>query len=133
MKNIIALLLLTTASVASIAATPVAAAPAATVPAGHPAMPPSGHGSAAPADMTKSEAPLNKKGKVVSVVDAKQFTYIELQEGKKTLWLASPAITVKAGNTISYADGEIMAKFHSKALNRDFTNVMFTTRVVVDK
>lgn len=153
MKTIIAFLALTTVSIASIAADSVnpaansAAAKSATTPgtaalpaghpttppSGHPATMPSGHGAAGAADMSKSDAPLTKKGKVVSVVDAKQFTYIEVQDGKKTQWLAAPAIAVKAGNMISYADGEIMAKFHSKALNRDFSNVLFTTRVVVDK
>ena len=128
MKTIIAFLALTTVSIASIAA-----APAATAPAGHPTAMPSGHPAAGAADMTKADAQLTKKGKVLSVLDAKQFTYIEVQDGKKTQWIASPAVAVKAGQGISYAEGDIMPKFHSKALNRDFTNVLFTTRVVVDK
>jgi len=133
MKTIIALLSLATLSVASIAAEPAATAPAATAPAGHPMMPPSGHGAAGAASMSKSDAPLTKKGKVVSVVDAKQFTYLEVQEGSKTRWIASPAIAVKAGQVVTYADGEVMAKFHSKTLNRDFSNLLITTRVVIDK
>ena len=137
MKTIIALLSLALFSATTIAAdsaTP-AAAPAAPAgaPAGHPAMPPGGHGAAGAADMSKADAPLTQKGKVLSVVDAKQFTYIEVQDGKTTRWVASPAIAVKAGNTIRYAGGDIMPKFHSKTLNRDFANVMFTTRVVLDK
>ncbi len=134
MKTIIALLSLALFSVVSLAAdsaTPAAAPTGA--PAGHPAMPPGGHGNAGAADMSKADAPLTQKGKVLSVVDAKQFTYIEVQDGKTTRWVASPAIAVKAGNTIRYAGGDIMPKFHSKTLNRDFANVMFTTRVVLDK
>ena len=131
MKTIIAFLALATVSIASIAAT--TAAPAAGAPAGHPTTLPSGHPAAGAADMSKANAPLTKKGKVVSVVDAKQFSYIEVQDGNKTQWLASPAVAVKAGNVISYADGEIMAKFHSKTLNRDFSNLLITTRVVIDK
>ena len=109
------------------------------LPPGHPPTPPAaahgagGHGAAGAADMGKSDAPLSKKGKVLSVLDAKQFTYIEIQDGKEKRWLVSPAITLKPGSTISYADGEVMAKFHSKSLNRDFSNVLFTTRVVADK
>ena len=134
MKTIIALLSLALFSATSIAAdsaTP-AAAPAG-APAGHPAMPPGGHGAAGAADMSKADAPLTQKGKVLSVVDAKQFTYIEVQDGKTTRWVASPAIAVKAGNTIRYAGGDTMPKFHSKTLNRDFTTLMVTTRVVIDK
>lgn len=131
MKTIIALLALAAISAASMAAD--SANNAAALPSGHPAMPPSGHGSAAAADMSKADAPLTLKGKVVSVIDAKQFTYIEAQDGKKTQWVVSPAIAVKPGNTIRYANGSIMDKFHSKTVNRDFTNVLFTTRVVIDK
>ena len=83
--------------------------------------------------MSKATAPLTKKGKVLSVLDAKQFTYMEIQVAGKSQWLVSPAVSVKAGNNISYAEGDVMPKFHSTALNRDFTNVLFTTRVVVDK
>lgn len=142
MKTIIAALALAAISAASIAAdsanvaksAPAPATPATTaLPAGHPTTLPAGHPAAGAADMGKSDAPLTKKGKVLSVLDAKRFTYIEVQDGKKTQWIVSPVIAVKPGNAISYADGEVMAKFHSKALNRDFSNVLFTTRVVIEK
>ena len=144
MKALLTSLALVAASVAAIAADAPAAAPAAapaTMPAGHPASPsaahpgtpPSGHGAAGPADMSKATAALNKKAKVISVLDAKQFTYMEIQDGSKKLWLVSPTITAKKGDTVSYADSEVMAKFHSGALNRDFTNVVLTTRAVVEK
>lgn len=135
MKSLIASLALAAVSLAALAAdapAAPAAAPAA-LPSGHPAVPPSGHGSAAPADMSKATAPLNKKARVLSVVDAKQFTYMEVQDGTKKLWLVSPTIAVKKGDTVSYADGEAMAKFHSSTLKRDFTNVVLTTRAVVEK
>ena len=127
MKAITALLALAAFSIAAIAAPP----------AGHPAIesaaPPAGHPPMGAADMSHATAALTKTGKVVSVVDAKQFTYIEVKTGGKSQWVVSPAIAVKPGNTIRYADGAVMAKFHSKAANRDFSNVLFTTRVVVDK
>jgi len=82
--------------------------------------------------MTKSTIPLNKKGKVLTVIDAKQFTYFEVQDGAKTIWVASPAIAVKPGNTVSYADAPAMAKYHSSSLNRDFNNIVFTARAVVE-
>ena len=150
MKSLITSLALAALSLNAIAAEPAKApaiAPNATtapLPAGHPPMPaaspaapgakaPSGHPTAAPADMSKATAPLNRKAKVVSVLDAKQFTYMEINEGGKTQWLVSPALAVKAGANISYAEGEVMPKFHSNTLNRDFTNVIFTTRVAIDK
>ncbi len=100
---------------------------------GHPAPAPgAGHPTTAVPSNT-APAPLTKKAKVVSVLDAKQFTYIEIQEGGKSQWLVSPVVAVKPGNNISYAAGEVMAKFHSNILSRDFSNVVMTTRVVVDK
>ena len=47
-----------------------------------------GHGVGA-ADMSKTDVPLNRKGKVLTVVDAKQFTYFEVQDGAKTLWVVA--------------------------------------------
>ena len=148
MKSLITALALAALTLNAVAAEPAKAPPlapnatSAALPAGHPPMPPSttpgakqptGHPTAAPADMSKATAPLNRKAKVVSVLDAKQFTYMEINEGGKTQWLVSPAIAVKAGAAISYAEGEVMPKFHSNTLNRDFSNVIFTTRVAIDK
>ena len=99
----------------------------------NPPTPPPGHPAGASANMSKSEAPLTKKGKVISSIDAKSFTYIEVQEGGKKFWVVSPTVAVKAGNAISYADAPLQAKYHSASLNREFTNILFTTRVVVDK
>jgi len=94
---------------------------------------PPGHPTGMAAGTGKPDAPLSKKGKVLSSVDAKSFTYIEVQDGAKKLWVVSPTVAVKAGNTISYADAPVQAKYHSASLNREFTNVVFTARVVVDK
>ncbi|TRZ66856.1 MAG: hypothetical protein D4S02_06120 [Rhodocyclaceae bacterium] len=96
-----------------------------------PASPPD-HPTGMGAGMSKSDAP-TKKGKVLSSVEAKSFTYIEVQDGSKKLWVVSPTVAVKTGNTISYADAPVQPKYHSASLNREFTNVVFTTRVVVDK
>ncbi len=137
MKTLAALLALATLSTTALADNTAPAAPPGhpampIAPAGHPSTMPAGHGAAGPADMSKSTVPLNKKAKVLSVVDAKQFTYFEIQDGAKTIWVASPAIVVKPGNTVSYADAPVMAKYHSSSLNRDFINILFTARAVVE-
>lgn len=118
MKNIAALLALAGLSLAAGA---------------NPPAPPPDHAAGVPTGMSKSDAPLTKKGRVLSSVDTKSFTYMEIQDGDKKLWVVSPTVTVKAGNTISYADAPLQAKYHSASLNRDFTNIRFTTRAVVDK
>ena len=128
MKSIAALLALAGFSVAAFAnppAAPATAAPTATgAPAGHPV---------GTVDMSKATAPLTKKGKVLAVVAAKSFTYINIQDGKKKLWVVSPTVAVKKGDAISYADAAVQKKYHSTSLNRDFKDIVFTTRVEVDK
>ncbi len=126
MKSISALIVLAALSSAAFAAPPP----------GHPDIggaAPAAHPAMGVADMSKSTAPLTQSGKVVSVLDAKQFTYTEVKNGGKTRWVVSPAIAVKVGETLRYANGQVMAKFHSKRLNRDFTDVLFTTHAVVGK
>ena len=136
MKKLAALFALATLSAAALAdSTPP------TAPAGHPAMPagatapgraaPSGHPVGGPADMSKSDAPLTRQGKVLTVIDAKQFTYFEVQDGATKLWVASPSFAVKPGNTVKFADAPVQPKYHSPSLNRDFTNLLFTVKAVV--
>lgn len=137
MKSIAALIAIASFSLTAFANPPAAAGappghPAAG-PAGHPTAGPAGHPTAGPADMGKAEVAVTKKGKVISTVDTKSFTYIEIQDGNKKLWIVSPTIAVKAGSMISYADAPLQAKYHSPSLNRDFTDIVFTTRVVIDK
>lgn len=78
-----------------------------------------------------NDAGLPYKGKVVSVIDAGQYTYIEVQQDKKTLWLAAPAIALKKDNTIRFEDGAEMVNFRSNSLNRTFPAIRFISRVVV--
>lgn len=118
MKIAVALLTLGCFSLASSANPPVA---------------PPGQTSAVAADVSKSNAPLMKKGKVLSSLDAKSFTYIEIQDGSRKLWVVAPTIAVKPGSTISYADAQVQAKYFSAGLNRELNNVLFTNRVSVDK
>lgn len=107
------------------------------LPSGHPAIgmkkegAPAGH---APAD-TKAkgaqEAALPQKAKVLSSIDAAQYTYIEVTQNKKTLWLAGTTVKVRKGDVIRFDEGMVMKDFHSKTLNRTFPAVTFVNRVVV--
>ena len=96
---------------------------------------PSGH---PPVEMKKdgkgtAEIQLPHKAKVLSSIDASQYTYIEVTQSKKTLWLAANAVKVKKGDVIRFDQGMVMKDFHSKVLNRSFPAVTFVNRVVVTK
>jgi len=100
---------------------------AADVPPGHPAMDAKKPGQAAPA------AQLPQKGKVLSVIDVPQYTYLEVAQDKKTIWIAGPTVAAKKGDVVRFDDGMVMNNFHSKTLNRDFPSISFVSRVVVTK
>jgi hypothetical protein len=106
------------------------AATAADVPPGHPAMDAKKPGQAAPA---AQQPQLPQKGKVLNVINVPSYTYLEVAQDKKTIWIAGPTVTVKKGDVVRFDDGMLMTNFHSKTLNRDFPLISFVNQVVVAK
>lgn len=74
-----------------------------------------------------------RKGKVVSNMDASIYTYIEVSENGKNVWIAAPTVTVKKGDTIRFSDGAVMSNFYSKSLNRTFDSIVFVGKAAVEK
>jgi len=104
-----------------------ASAAAQTLPSGHPSVGAKPEGKGVP------EAQLPQKAKVLSTIDASPYTYLEVSQNKKTLWLAATAVPAKKGDVIRFDDGMPMTNFHSKTLNRTFPSVLFVNRVVITK
>ena len=98
---------------------------------------PAGHPSPSmSADMMKPakntpDGDLPLKGKVLSTLEASEYTYIEVAQGKEKLWLAAPKVAVKKDAVVRFEDGAVMTNFRSKLLDRTFPSVMFVNRVVV--
>ncbi|MBI5107905.1 MAG: hypothetical protein HZA62_04085 [Rhodocyclales bacterium] len=101
------------------------------------AAPPPGHPSPEQArDMLMPEKPpvaseLPNVGKVLSSIDANDFTYIEVDRAGSKEWIAAPKMALKPGSTIRYEDGSVMSDFYSKLLKRTFPSVMFVGHVAV--
>jgi hypothetical protein len=98
---------------------------AADLPPGHPSV-----------DTTKGGgAPTNvqslQKGTVLSAIDVPQYTYLEVKQGNKTLWLAASTVKAKKGDVIRFDEGMTMTNFHSKTLNRTFPSIQFVSKVMV--
>ena len=74
-----------------------------------------------------------RKGKVLSSIDASIYTYIELTENGKTVWIAAPTVKVKKGDMVRFSDGAVMSNFFSKSLNRTFESVIFVGKAEVAK
>jgi hypothetical protein len=95
------------------------------LPAGHP-----------PTGMKKEvksapDVQLPQKAKVLSTIDAAQYTYLEVTQNKKTVWLAATTVAAKKGDVVRFDDGMVMTNFHSKTLNRTFPSVTFVNRLIV--
>ena len=81
----------------------------------------------------KAPAPdeLPNKGKVISSMDANDFTYIEVERNGAIEWIAAPKMAIRPGSTIRYEEGSVMTNFYSKLLKRTFDSVMFVGHVAV--
>lgn len=80
---------------------------------------------------SRLEAELSRNGKVISSIDAGMYTYIELTENGKTIWIAAPTIKAKKGDLIRFSGGAVMSNYYSKNLNRTFESVIFVGKAVV--
>lgn len=74
---------------------------------------------------------LSNEGRVVSTLDANEFTYIEVSRAGAVEWLAAPLVAIKPGSTIHFEDGSVMANFYSKLLQRTFSSIRFVGTVQV--
>ena len=114
---------------------PIASAPMSALPAGHPAMNAGNmpqNASELPKSMqTASLPPLTQTAKVLSTINASQFTYLEVTQDNNTRWLATTTSAAKKGDTIRFDNGTVMNNFNSKILNRTFPSITFVGRVVV--
>jgi hypothetical protein len=116
------------------------------LPQGHPALDSKGQllqghpDTAATAKPTSNEAvpgtaatSAKLDGKVVETFDGGGYTYICLEkEGKKT-WAAVPATKVTVGDQIELQPGMPMPNFTSKALNRTFDSIIFSSGIIPKK
>lgn len=101
------------------------------------AEPPPGHPTPQQArEMLMPENPpsaddLPYAGKVLSTLDANQFTYIEVLRDGNAEWIAAPLQALKPGSSIRYEDGSVMTNFYSKLLKRTFPSIRFVGAIMV--
>ncbi len=65
------------------------------------------------------------KGKVVNTMNAAGYTYVEVEENGKKLWVAVMETKVKVGDIVEFPDSPPMQNFQSKTLNRTFEKIIF--------
>ena len=78
-----------------------------------------------------SPAELPNEGRVLTVLQAGEYTYLEVSSGSTPRWLAAPQTSVQKGNLVRYEDGSTMTTFYSKLLKRNFSNLTFIGQLAV--
>lgn len=73
----------------------------------------------------------NDSGVVKSVVNSGGYSYIEVDRGGATLWVAATEVPMKAGDKIEWQGGSEMRNFTAKSVNRTFDRITFASSVAV--
>ena len=68
-------------------------------------------------------------GQVLSVVQVPGYTYVEVRNNGRNLWLAGSPVDLAEGEIVSWADSAMMRNFESKTLNRTFDELMFVSAI----
>ena len=68
-------------------------------------------------------------GQVLSVIPVQGYTYIEVRNNERDLWLAGSTIEVSEGDVISWSGAMTMRDFYSKALDRTFDEILFVSAI----
>ena len=114
-----------------------------------PAVPPAGQAPAAPQTpatqapaggnphaglkLKEMAAGTGHKGKVLQVMDAGSYIYLEVEEKGKKLWVAALKIKAAKGDTVEFPDSPPMENFQSKTLKRTFDKIIFVENLRVVK
>lgn len=81
----------------------------------------------------EKSAPLPNIGTVVDTIHSNNYTYIELRNEGKNIWLAAPKVELLKDTKIRYGRGLTMVNFYSNGLKREFPEIFFVERVQIVK
>lgn len=76
---------------------------------------------------------LPNSGKVIEVINVAGYTYLHIEDKDRKEWIAGNANEIKKGDTVRYSKGSVMRDFFSKALNRTFPEILFTSAIQIEK
>ena len=68
-------------------------------------------------------------GKVIEALNSAGYTYIQVEENGKRVWLAAPQRAVEAGQLISWSSTQPMRNFNSQSLDRTFDEIYFVSGI----
>lgn len=94
---------------------------------------PPAHGGAMNPGAAAAPAAGAAQGVVKSTANAGGYTYLEVDQGGSTVWVAVPETSVKAGDKVTWDNGMVMRNFNAKSLGRTFDQIVFAGGVTVGK
>lgn len=72
-------------------------------------------------------------GVVKSVATGGGYSYIEVDQGGTTVWVAAVETPMKPGDRISWSGGSEMSNFAAKSIGRNFDRIIFASAVNVSR
>jgi hypothetical protein len=72
-------------------------------------------------------------GTVKSVTNAGGYSYIEVDQGGQTVWVAATETPMKKGDKVEWQGASQMSNFTARSLNRTFEKIIFAQSVAVTK
>jgi hypothetical protein len=78
-------------------------------------------------NVAPAPVPERISGKVIEFKTDAGYTYVQVETGTEKVWAAGPVTELKNGDTVTFTTDMPMHDFHSKALNRDFPVLYFSS------
>jgi hypothetical protein len=78
-------------------------------------------------------APVSNSGVLKSVVNGGGYSYLEVDRGGKTVWVAAMQAPMKAGDKVQWQADTEMSNFTAKSIGRTFDKITFASGVNVVK
>ena len=72
-------------------------------------------------------------GKVVTTMDANNYTYVQIDTGEQMHWAAGPKTSLKKGAMVAVDTHMPFSDFESKTLNKKFKTIYFVNRFISDQ
>ena len=82
---------------------------------------------------TRAPVPARNNGVVSSAETAGAYTYIRVDIDGEEFWIATAATAVQPGQKIEWRDYALMHNFKSKALGREFEQILFVDKVFAEQ
>ena len=78
----------------------------------------------------EEESPsIQVSGVALQVLATGGYTYVEVETGEGTFWLAGPETEITEGTTVQWKGPMLMRDFHSSSLDRTFSEILFVDSV----